>query len=293
MNSMTGYGTSECVCHAGMASVQVRSLNSRFLDVSISLPPQLSCYEREINKMVSERFKRGKADVSVRITESACPQCAIDTKKALSCKDAILHLAEDLNLERPSDSKLLSMILSSDGVIGDNAMAKTNECGAQDWDAIKDAIEKALEECKADRSREGEMLKKDLANKLTVLEKCAAIFEEWMPCMEDRLKSMAVERFNSILKDNIDMNRVMQEVSVLMLRYTINEEVVRLKSHIAAIKTELDNPFPGKRLDFICQEAGREINTIGSKNPFADISAAVVDAKDALEAIREQARNVE
>lgn len=289
MNSMTGYGKSECICRMGRAACAVRSLNSRFLDAAISLPPELGYYEREVNKMVADRFDRGKVDVSVRVTVDAYAQC-INTKKAISYRDAILHLASDLGLERPSDSKLLSMVLSSDGVIGDTAAC---ECGPQDWATVKDAIEKALDECAADRAREGEVLKEDLANKVGILEKCAQVFDEWMPRMEDRLKSMVVERFTSLLKDNIDMNRVMQEVSALMVRYTINEEVVRLKSHVASMKKELDSPMPGKRLDFICQEAGREINTIGSKNPFADICTVVVDAKDALEAIREQARNVE
>lgn len=286
MNSMTGFGSAQWECSGGSAAVEVRSVNSRFLDVNVSLPPQYSKYESEVVKTVSNRFARGKVDVTVRITPSAKQQC-IDIQKAESYKNAICELSDKLHLPMIEDGQLLMMILSNEGVI------KSTDENAENWDGINDVICAALDKCAADRAREGEALKKDIACKTEALERCAATFKEWMPKMEERLRSLVTERFNALLGESADMNRVMQEVASLMIKYTINEEVVRLISHIKAIQSELDSPMPGKRLDFICQEAGREINTIGSKNPFADISSVVVDAKDALEAIREQARNVE
>ena len=112
--------------------------------------------------------------------------------------------------------------------------------------------------------------------------------------MEDYFKEQITSKFIELLDENADQNRIMTETAAMLVKYTINEEIVRLGSHIQAMKTELnDNPIPGKRLDFICQEMNREINTIGSKNQFAEVGAMVINAKDALENIREQSKNVE
>ena len=137
-------------------------------------------------------------------------------------------------------------------------------------------------------------MKADLLEKLAVLEKCAAFFKEWQPKMEGIFKEQITARFNELLGENADQNRIMSETAAMLVKYTINEEIVRLASHISAMKDEINNnPVPGKRLDFICQEMNREINTIGSKNQFAEVSAMVVNAKDSLENIREQSKNVE
>ena len=137
-------------------------------------------------------------------------------------------------------------------------------------------------------------MKADLLEKLAVLEKCAVFFKEWQPKMEGLFKEQITARFNELLGENADQNRIMSETAAMLVKYTINEEIVRLASHISAMKDEINNnPIPGKRLDFICQEMNREINTIGSKNQFAEVSAMVVNAKDSLENIREQSKNVE
>ncbi|MCR4579767.1 MAG: DUF1732 domain-containing protein, partial [Treponema sp.] len=107
-------------------------------------------------------------------------------------------------------------------------------------------------------------------------------------------KEQITSKFRELLEDKADENRIMTETAAMLVKYTINEEIVRLNSHIAAMKEELEkNPAPGKRLDFICQEMNREINTIGSKNQFAEVGAMVITAKDSLENIREQSKNVE
>ena len=146
----------------------------------------------------------------------------------------------------------------------------------------------------ADRAREGKNLKADLLKKLDALDQCAAFFAQWQPQMEGKFREQILSRFEELLGDKVDQNRVMAEVAALMVKYTINEEIVRLQSHLKAMRKEMEeNPAPGKRLDFICQEANREINTIGSKNQFVEVGQKVIDAKDALENIREQSKNVE
>ena len=145
-----------------------------------------------------------------------------------------------------------------------------------------------------DRLREGENLKKDLLEKLVKLEECASFFKEWQPKMEAMFKEQITKKFNELLGDNADENRIMTETAAMLVKYTINEEIVRLSSHLEAMKNEInDNPVPGKKLDFICQEINREINTIGSKNQFTEVGAMVITAKDAIENIREQSKNVE
>lgn len=294
MNSMTGFGAVEVVSSPYRVRAQVRSVNSRFLDVTVLLPAAFVSYEREVQQAVQERFVRGKVDVKADVADDTSRN-GCDIAAAIAYRDDIVRLTKELHLARPTDEKLLELVLAHEAVspaclAEDSGDARHSE---DSWSAIMGAIDEALDKCAADRAREGEALRQDLAGKIDVLDMAEHTFEEWMPRMEERLRAMVVERFAALLGDDVDMNRVMQEVAALMVRYTINEEVVRLRSHITALRTELDGKVAGKRLDFICQEAGREINTIGSKNPFADIAAVVVDAKDALEAIREQARNVE
>ena len=171
-------------------------------------------------------------------------------------------------------------------------------CDVEEYKKIIDPVfDKSFAAFCADREREGLNMKKDLEQKLSKLAECADFFKSFQPKMEQYFKEQITSRFKEILGDNnfvIDENRIMTETASMMIKYTINEEIVRLHSHIQAMRKELsDNPTPGKRLDFICQEMNREINTIGSKNQFTEVGAAVIAAKDALENIREQSKNVE
>ena len=112
--------------------------------------------------------------------------------------------------------------------------------------------------------------------------------------MEGFFKDLITRKFNELLGDGADQQRIMTETAAMLVKYTINEEIVRLQSHLQALRNEMtQNPVPGKKMDFLCQEINREINTIGSKNQFTEVAAMVITAKDSLENIREQARNVE
>ena len=182
------------------------------------------------------------------------------------------------------------LLISQPGVLNSNKSYDVEKYRAM----IEPVFDASLKKFIADTEREGANMKADLEAKLTKLEKCAAFFKEWQPKMEEIFKEQITTRFNELLGENADQNRIMTEMAAMLVKYTINEEIVRLASHIKAMKDEINNnPIPGKRLDFICQEMNREINTIGSKNQFAEVSAMVINAKDALENIREQSKNVE
>ncbi|MBR0495610.1 MAG: YicC family protein [Treponema sp.] len=289
MNSMTGYGFKESVIENTQISVEIKSVNNRFLDLNINLPYFLNPLEARVRKLVSEKIVRGKVDVTIRVKDMASTaKVTADPQAAKMYAEAIGQIA--LALGKKAEDVPLSLIVNQEGVLN-----ITHEYDADSyWAKIEGIFNEVFEQFISDRKREGENLKKDLLAKLDVLDSCAAFFKEWQPKMEEKFREQITTRFNELLGDNVDENRIMTEVAAMMVRYTINEEIIRLHSHLAALRKEFsDNPVPGKRIDFICQEANREINTIGSKNQFTEVGAMVVNAKDALENIREQSKNVE
>ena len=289
MNSMTGYGFKEAVVDDTQISVEIKSVNNRFLDLNINLPYFLNPLEQKVRKLVSEKIVRGKVDVTIRVKDmNSTARVTADSQAAKMYADAIGQIAEAIG--RKADDIPLSLIVSQEGVLN-----ITHDYDAESyWAKIEGVFSEVFSQFVSDRAREGENLKKDLLSKLDVLDKCAAFFKEWQPKMEEKFREQITTRFTELLGDHVDENRIMTEVAAMMVKYTINEEIIRLHSHLAALRKEFnENPVPGKRIDFICQEANREINTIGSKNQFTQVGAMVVNAKDALENIREQSKNVE
>lgn len=289
MTSMTGYAYAEKSGQNAAFSVEIKSVNSRFLDISVNLPVFLNPLESYYRSRIAEKAVRGKIDVNIRVKElESDTEVFADTQAAKSYLSAIREVALSCGYDEKQIP--LSLVISQEGVLNVNRN--------YDFEKYKDMIEpvfsEALDKFSGDRKREGENLKKDITEKLSVLADCAEFFKEWQPKMEKHFKEQITAKFNELLSDHIDENRIMTEVASMLVKYTINEEIVRLQSHLEAMKNEIGtNPAPGKRLDFICQEMNREINTIGSKNQFSEVGAKVVDAKDALENIREQSKNVE
>ena len=288
MTSMTGYSYVETSTETSTVSVEIKSVNSRLLDLTINLPPYLNQLESSFRAIISEKVVRGKIDVYIRVKENESDiEIAADTNAAKAYLDAIKKIADATGY---SSDIPLSLIISQPGVLNTNQNYDVEKYGQMISPVLKEALDKFC----ADRKREGENLKKDLLSKLSKLEECAAFFKEWQPKMELIFKEQITAKFKELLADQVDENRIMTETAAMLVKYTINEEIVRLHSHLAAMKTEIENnPAPGKKLDFLCQEANREINTIGSKNQFAEVGAMVIASKDSLENIREQAKNVE
>lgn len=290
MTSMTGYAYEEKNYESAVVSVEIKSVNSRFLDLTVNLPPYLNPLESYFRGKITEKVFRGKVDVYIRVKElESNPDITVDEGAVKAYSEAVKKVIKASGFETDSKSAL-DFILSQPGVIVSNH--------SYDMDKYKDLIEpvfdSVLEKFNADREREGENMKHDLQEKLEKLLKCAHFFTEWQPKMEEMFKEQITTKFRELLEDKADENRIMTETAAMLVKYTINEEIVRLKSHIEAMRSELaNNPTPGKKLDFICQEMNREINTIGSKNQFAEVGAMVITAKDSLENIREQSKNVE
>lgn len=288
MTSMTGYAYEEKSGDTAVVSVEIKSVNSRFLDLTINLPPYLNQLESYYRNKISEKVLRGKVDVYIRVKElESDTEISADTGVAKSYLEAIKKVAQATGY---STEIPLSLIISQPGVLNSNKSYDVEKYKG----LIDPLFDSALKTFVSDRTREGENMKKDLLAKLSKLEECAKFFVDWQPKMEEIFKEQITSKFKELLGEHADENRIMTETAAMLVKYTINEEIVRLNSHISAMKNELENnPVPGKKLDFICQEMNREINTIGSKNQFAEVGAMVITAKDSLENIREQAKNVE
>lgn len=290
MTSMTGYAYEEKNYESAVISVEIKSVNSRFLDLTVNLPPYLNPLESYFRGKITEKVFRGKVDVYIRVKElESNPDITVDEGAVKAYSEAVKKVIKASGFETDSKSAL-DFILSQPGVIVSNHSYDMEKYKA----LIEPVFDSVLEKFNADREREGENMKRDLQGKLEKLLKCARFFTEWQPKMEEMFKEQITTKFRELLEDKADENRIMTETAAMLVKYTINEEIVRLKSHIEAMRSELaNNPTPGKKLDFICQEMNREINTIGSKNQFAEVGAMVITAKDSLENIREQSKNVE
>ena len=291
MISMTGYAYEEQTLENAVVSVEIKSVNSRFLDLTVNLPYYLNPLESEYRTKIAQKVARGKVDVFIRIKETHNDAAVtVDTELAKTYMDAYKKIATAAGLSSVSPEAALYALINQEGILNSN-----KDFDVEKYRALIDPVfDAAFSRFLSDKEREGQNMKKDLLEKLGKLEECAAFFKEWQPKMETYFKDQITAKFNELLGENADQNRIMTETAAMLVKYTINEEIVRLCSHISAMKTEInDNPIPGKRLDFICQEMNREINTIGSKNQFSEVSAVVINAKDALENIREQSKNVE
>ena len=288
MKSMTGYAFRELTADDLTVSVELKSYNSRFLDLSVNIPSWLGRIENRLREYVSSRILRGKVELTVRVRErSANVRVIADPPAARAYLEAIRSIADATGL---AGEVSLSMIVAQEGVL--RSERSTDPEGL--WNTLEGVLAGAFGEYETSRAREGEALAKDLFSMVDRITRSVGLVETQAAGLEERFRETVAGKFRVILGDAVDEQRVLQEIASLLVKYSINEELVRLRSHLSQLVQELtDSPAPGRKADFICQEINREINTIGSKNQGIEIGRAVIDAKDALENIREQLRNVE
>jgi uncharacterized protein (TIGR00255 family) len=288
MKSMTGYGIEERQKDDRSVSVEIKSYNSRFLDIVCCLPPLLSPLERSLRDYINSRCRRGKVELTIRIREAErAVKIHVNEKTARAYYESVLSLARSLGIRKKPG---LSLILGMEGVI------ETESSGdAEAWaEPINTALEGAFKKFNAERIREGQHTKENILTHIKTLEESLAKVASRGPEMETTIKENLRSRFAELLNGEVDENRVLAETAALLVKYTIAEELSRLESHLKEFRSEAEHgEAPGKKLDFLSQEINREINTIGSKTPVLDVSREVVIMKDALENIREQLRNIE
>ncbi len=290
MKSMTGYACRERQAGEIFATVEIKSVNSRFFDLSVNLPHWLSMSEKSIRDFFSGKVIRGKVEVTVRVREGGSHLAVcVDPAAAKAYAAAFAEIAAALGRECEIP---LSLIVSQEGVL----RAERAQGGNLYAEIIAPLMEEAFAEFDSSRAEEGAALKADILSMAAKIESSLSVIEKRLPLMEETFRGNIRARFEEMLGalTDDDKRRIMQEIAALLVKYTINEEIVRLHSHLAVLCRELDeNPAPGKKIDFICQEINREANTIGSKNQDFEVAQAVISIKDSLENIREQARNIE
>lgn len=289
---MTGYGYCEYSCEEYLMTMELKSYNNRFLEISYYSPQILSAYENEVTESIKKNALRGHIDFSVKLkTLKGNYDISIDTRTANEYIDVIKEVCsicakKDLNININ-----LSDILNAEGVLS----SVSNDDMEKYRDAVNHCLSEVLKQFTQQKEREGLATQQDLETMINRIDTSLNIVKSKVDLLETQLKQNLTDKLNEMLEDKgYDQNRILTEVAVMLMRYTINEETVRLTAHIAEFRRLLQsNEAVGKRLDFLCQEMNREINTIGSKSQMVEVNFEVVNMKDCLENIREQIRNIE
>lgn len=289
---MTGYGRGEVTNDHYKFKVEIKAVNHRYNDILIKMPRHISYLEDTIKKIIKEKISRGKVDVYINleyINESAI-DVKVDIPLAKSYKMALETLTKELEID---DNIRLNNILSISEVVRTERKELKED---QIWNILREAVIMALDNIVSMRTLEGEELKKDILTKLENIECAAVVIQERSPNVVTEYKEKLRERIKNLLDDNIslDEERILSEVVFFADRCSIDEELVRLGSHIKQFKTILnEDDSVGRKLDFLIQELNREVNTIGSKANDLVITNYVVDVKAEIEKIREQIQNIE
>ena len=292
IKSMTGYGKGESSNDLYKFKVEIKAVNHRYNDIIIKMPRHISYLEETIKKIIKDKISRGKVDVYINleyVNESAI-DVKVDIPLAKSYMKSLLDLTRELELD---DNIRLNNILSISEVIRTERKELDEDLI---WGVLKIALNDALDNILNMRLAEGLELKNDILVKLSNIEYLVNQIEQRSPYVVQDYKERLRERISSLLDDNIvlDEERLTNEVVFFADKSSIDEELVRLASHIKQFRSILDEDESiGRKLDFLIQEFNREINTIGSKANDITITKFVVDLKAELEKIREQIQNIE
>ena len=288
MKSMTGFAYREHRDKKHKITITMKSYNNRFLDILIYLPSFLNPLEQKIRAFMSKRILRGRVERYVKAVElGQVAQIAVDPYYVESYVQALQQLAEAAGIR---EKIRLSHLLRIEGMLQSEQSLDLDEYWL-DFEPVLDSVFKEFDEL---RKREGRATEKDIVGLLGRIETEISGLEVVAPQLEEKIKNDLRSRFEDLLANRIDENRILTETAVLLMKSDIHEELVRTRSHLASFKKILQEKGPlGKKLDFICQELNREFNTIGAKNLLSEVDSSIVVLKDALEKIREQLRNVE
>ncbi len=291
VKSMTGYGRHESVLHGRTLVIEVKSVNNRYLDCNVRLPRVYICAEDGVQRRVKEVISRGKVDVYVNMennTEEAV-SVTLNQPVAAGYMEALRKMAETFGLAPAVSIDLLSKF--PDVFKVDKVPEDLEELTAD----IHAVAEEALRDFDAMRCREGEKLEADLLGRLDTLEDFTHQVEQRSPQTVADYRARLTAKLQEVLADRqLDESRVLTEAAIFADKVAVDEETVRLHSHIAQFRDMLAGGSPiGRKLDFLIQEMNRETNTIGSKCNNLEISTIVVNMKAEIEKIREQVQNIE
>ena len=291
IKSMTGFGRCELVRDSRKFTVEVKSVNHRYLDVNIRMPKKLNFFESSIRSLLKQYAARGKVDLFISYEDSAQNQVSLKYNEALAAEylDCFRKMEEQFGLE--NDIRVSALSRYPEVITMEEQAVDEEEL----WSLLKETLEGAFTQFVETRITEGENLKKDLLEKLDgILEDVEAI-EKRSPEIVKEYREKLEEKVQELLGDTqIDENRLATEIVLFADKICTDEELVRLRSHVLHMKATLDEEIGiGRKLDFIAQEMNREANTILSKANDLDVSNHAINLKTEIEKIREQIQNIE
>ena len=287
--SMTGYGRAESNFNEKTFIVEVKSLNGKQFDLRLNIPSPLKPYEVEIRNKLNETILRGSVECTIQIKSNGITKpISINKELAKSYYQPIMELADELGITKEN---ILSTLLKMPDVV-----ASTNEVFTEEeWKILAGVLHQAIDLLMKHRAEEGKSIEKDLVERVAAISAQQAVIEKIEPIRRAKVKENLIKQLEQhIGADKYDANRLEQELIYYIEKIDISEERVRLNNHCAYFNSILleKDPSKGKKLSFILQEMGREINTTGSKANDVDIQKAVILMKDELEKAKEQILNV-
>lgn len=291
IRSMTGYGRSDAGEAGNRFGVEVRSLNNRYLDVQVKAPRGLMAVEPRVKKMVQDRFSRGRFDVVIvrEIERDKSGTLVVDEALAARYIDALRHLKVRFGLAGEVD---LSLVAALPDLV---AVTEAKDDLDAIWKALGSGLALALDDLDRMRCEEGSVLVRDIGTRIGTIEGLVQSIQAKSPATVENARKRMADSLARLLAEQPDPARLAQEIAILAERMDVTEELTRLGSHIGQFRAMLADPREavGRKLDFLIQEMGREVNTIASKAMDSHIAMDAVSIKAELEKIREQAQNIE
>lgn len=291
IKSMTGFGRCEILKGSKKFTVELKSVNHRYLDVNIRMPKKLNLFETAIRTLLKSYANRGKVDIFVTCEDLSQAQISVKYNAALAAEylKYLKQMEEEFGLENDVRVSVLSRYPEV------FTMEEQSEDEEELWNVLKEALEGAFTQFVETRKTEGENLRKDILSKLDLLSGQIGYIEERSPQIVAEYRAKLEDKMKELLADTqIEESRIASEVILFADKICTDEEVVRLKSHISHMRSTLEeNDEIGRKLDFIAQEMNREANTILSKANDIEVSDHAISLKTEIEKIREQIQNIE
>lgn len=291
IRSMTGYGAAEKILNGRSIRVEIKSVNHRYFEYSARVPRSCGFVEERMKRLLSDGISRGKVEVGVTLqtVEGLNEEITVNKDVVKSYVDALRSIKDEFGL---ADDLTLSAVAKFPDAFT-VVKAETDEDAL--WADIESVAKEALDAFVKMRETEGERMKADVLEKADEIEKMVAIVEERSPETVNEYRERLLAKMEEVLENSqIDKTRIVQEAAIYADKVAVDEETVRLHSHLAQLRKILDMDEPvGRKLDFLIQEVNREANTIGSKCSDVEIAQVVVNIKSEIEKIREQIQNIE
>lgn len=291
LKSMTGYGRAQKIINGRDILVEIRSVNHRYYEYSSRIPRTYSYIDEKLKALLKTSISRGKVEIAVTINniEGKDTEIAVNKGVAEGYVNALRSVSAELGLE---DDLTLSKLIKLPDIFN---IQKTPDDEEQIWNDVSSVAGEAISNFVNMRSIEGERLKADVNEKADGILTMVAEVEKLSPITVENYRNRLFKKLSEVLESkDIDEQRILTEAAIFSEKIAVDEETVRLRSHIAQLKAMLDDEEAvGRKLDFIVQEMNREVNTIGSKAQDLNITKLVVDMKADIEKIREQIQNIE